>query len=276
MLSLTLRPCDNRIPIEADVVTPDQVVSLSLEEVRRLPVFQGNHQATLGEFFDVAGDASDGAIQIHGDCSTVKWIGTKMTSGRITIEGDVGMHLGSEMSGGSIEVLGNAGDWVGGEMKGGRILVRGNAGHLAGGAYRGSKVGMTGGEILIGGSVGNEVGGSMRRGLIAVGGACGDFVGVGMRAGTVLVYGEPGIRAGAGMKRGTIGLFGLNGREPDLLPTFRYACDYAPSILGVLVRHLRAAGFPVPESAFEVRTVRRYCGDYLESGKGEILAWAAA
>jgi len=173
------------------------------------------------------------------------------------------------MTGGEVVVTGNAADWVGAEMHGGRITVSGNAGHLVGAVYRGGRRGMTGGEILIHGNAGNEIGQTMRRGLIAIGGRSGDAAGFNMLAGSVLLFGETGIRPGAGMRRGTIALLGAEA-VPDMLPTFRYATTYRPAFLRVYLMHLKSIGFPVPDECLD-GGYRRYCGDFLEYGKGEIL-----
>jgi formylmethanofuran dehydrogenase subunit C len=154
-------------------------------------------------------------------------------------------------------------------MRGGLIHVRGDAGHLAGAAYRGSRVGMRGGVLLIDGKAGNEVGAVMRRGLIAVGGGVGDFAGVSMIAGSLFAFGPCGVRHGAGMKRGTLA---FGGTAPPLLPTFRYSCTYRPVFLALYLRRLRAWGLPV-EGRYLSGCWRRYCGDLVALGKGEILVW---
>lgn len=259
------------IPVEAECITPDNLAGKTAAEIAGLPVQHGNAPAPLGEFFQVEGDAGDGEIVLEGDCSRVKWLGAAMTRGRLSIHGNAGMHLGAEMIGGEIRVHGNAGDWVGAEMRGGRIYVHGDAGHLAGAAYRGSRFGMRGGVLLIDGKAGNEIGATMRRGLIAIGGACGDFPGVSMIAGTVFLFGPCGVRAGAGMKRGTIAVFG---ETPPLLPSFRYACTYRPVFLALYLRQLRAWGFAV-EERYLGGCWRRWCGDLVSLGKGEILTWQA-
>ena len=76
------------------------------------------------------------------------------------------------------------------------------------------------------------------------------------------------MRCGAGMKRGSIVLLGTD--NPDLLPTFRSAGSYRPTFLRIYLRHLLTAGWPVPAGALE-SPYRRYSGDSLELGKGEIL-----
>jgi len=262
------------IPIEVDTICLPNVREQPVDEVRRTLVQHGNKQMPLGEFFDVSGSAADDNEMVwRGDCSRVKLIAANLTEGRVRVEGDAGMHLGAEMTGGEVIVDGNAADWVGAEMHGGKIIVKGNAGHLVGAVYRGGRRGMTGGEIHVYGSAGNEIGHTMRRGMIAVGGDSGDAVGFGMIAGTVLLFGETGIRPGAGMRRGTIGLLGTN-RPPDMLPTFKGPATCRPVFLHIFLRYLQAMGFPLPEGCLEAR-YNRYCGDFLELGKGEIFCRAS-
>jgi hypothetical protein len=94
-----------------------------------------------------------------------------------------------------------------------------------------------------------------------------------MVAGTILLCGESGSRFGGGMKRGTIAFLG---RAPDVgpLPTFEFATRYRPTFLRLYLRHLTARGFPLPQGCWEAE-YHRYCGDFLESGKGEVLLRAA-
>jgi formylmethanofuran dehydrogenase subunit C len=268
VLELTLKTTLD-IPLEVDSVRMETVCRQSLDEIRSTPIFQGNRQPLLGDFFEVEGSAEDREIVWRGDCSKVKLIGTHLSAGRIRVEGNAGMHLGAEMTGGEIVVEGNAADWVGAEMHGGRIRVLGHAGHLIGAVYRGGRRGMTGGEILIDGNAGNEIGHTMRRGLIAIGGNAGDGVGFNMIAGTILIFGAAGIRHGASMRRGTIGILG--GTEcPDILPTFRYAGRSRPGFLKLYFDHLKQSGFEFDPAASDAEW-DRYAGDFLEMGKGELL-----
>jgi formylmethanofuran dehydrogenase subunit C len=257
------------IPVEAEVIRPDHLADKTPAEIAALPVQHGNAQLPLGDFFSVAGDAADQEVVVEGDCTRVKMLGAGMRSGRLTIHGNVGMHLGAEMSGGEIRVHGNAGDWVGAELHGGRIHVHGDAGHLVGAGYRGSRHGMRGGTILVDGKAGNEVGSNMRRGLIAVGGDSADFTGVALIAGSVFVFGQPGVRTGANMKRGTIALFG---KPAPLLPTFRFDCVYQPVFMRLYLSQLARWGF-APAQAHLDGSYRRYSGDLVSLGKGEVLFW---
>lgn len=270
-LTLTLRT-PLSIPLEVESIRWEVVREQSADQVSTTLIQSGNRQAEIGEFFHVAGSAADGTLVWQGDLQKVKRIGAGQPNGRVIVEGNAGMHLGSEMTGGEIEVKGNVGDWMGAQMKGGRILVSGSAGDLVGAVYRGGRRGMTGGEIVIAGRAGNEVGVAMRRGLIVVGDSAGDFAGAKMIAGSILVLGNAGIRHGAGMKRGTIGLFGP--RAPELLPTFSSAGLVRPLFLNLISRRLKALGFSNADRLRDL-TVRRYCGDALASGKGEVLVAAA-
>lgn len=269
MLTLELKQ-KSSVPLEVEGLTPDVAKAMSLAEIEKFEMFQGNRKIPLAEFFTVSGDPSDEVFEWQGDLSGVHWIGAKMTSGRMQIHGNAGRHLGSEMTGGEIHVAGDAGDWVGGEMQGGLIHVRGKAGHLIGAAYRGSARGMTKGTILIGGDAGNEIGHTLRRGLIAIGGNCGDLAGFNMLAGTILLFGETGIRHGAGMRRGTIGFFGP---APPMLPTFRLACRYSPEALRLMAMELKRLEFARWEQLLS--PVDLYNGDMIEGGRGEVLVRAA-
>jgi len=256
------------VPLEVEGVIPASVRELTVDQILKLPIFHGNNVVEIGDFFELSGDPSDELLRWEGDLSPVHWIGAKMSSGTIHIEGDCGRHLGSEMSGGEIHVTGNASDWVGGEMHGGLIHVRGRAGHLVGAAYRGSAKGMTNGTILIGGDVGNEVGHTMRRGLIVVGGKAGDLVGFNMLAGSVIVHGEAGIRHGAGMRRGTIAFVGDN--PPPMLSSFRYACRMQPEFFRLIGRMLTEQQFEPGADGLD-GDFDLYHGDFIEGGRGEIL-----
>jgi len=260
---------DTTLPVEAGVISPDRFVGLSQTEVAALPVLLGRRQRTLGDLFEVEGDGAT-EIQIEGDLSHVKWIGQGMTQGRITIQGNVGLHLGSAMQGGEIVVQGNVGAWAGAQMAGGTLRVCGKAGAMLGGPYAGQGRGMRGGIIVVEGDAGGRAGERMRRGLIVVQGNVGEFAGARMIAGTLVVLGSLGARAGAGMKRGTI--VALGGLADGLLPTFRYACTYAPVFLRYYLRRLQAMGLPLTQEQIEA-DCQRFTGDINTIGKGEVLVY---
>jgi len=263
-LTLTLHT-QPAVPLEAEVITPDNMTGLTAAQVVALPVMHGNQAAQLGDFFRVEGEA-DGEVRLVGDLSRIKRIGSGMRGGKLHVDGDVGMHVGAGMVDGEIVVEGSADDWAGAEMQGGRITIKGHAGHSLGSAYRGSSKGMLGGEIIVHGHVGSEAGNSMRRGLIAIGGNTGEFAGVNMLAGTLLVLGELGARAGAGLLRGT-----LISMEPvQMLPTFIFDCVYQPNYLPLYLRHVRALGLPIHDG-FITGAYQRWSGDRVALGRGEVL-----
>lgn len=268
MFKLTLR-VPSSIPLELDGIIPERLAGLSALEVAKLPIQHGNRTEPLGEFFDVTTPPRQVWADLHiaGDTRSVKGVGAGMASGRITVESSVGMHAGARMKGGRIFLDSSAGDWLGAEMTGGEIEVIGDVGNCVGAAYRGSRRGMTGGTIFLRGSAGDELGLLMRRGLIVVGGDCGEFAGASMIAGTIALLGKSGPRLGAGMKRGTI----LTTREPELPSSFRFACEYRPSVLHLFAKQLTQAGSSV---AFGTGMVRCYRGDLLAGGRGEVLVHA--
>ncbi len=265
MLHLTLKQAPV-IPLELDGITPDRLCQCTVTAVAKLPIFYGNRRVELGEFFDVSGDPTRGEISVHGDCSRIKLIGAKMTSGRMIIDGNAGWHAGAGMLGGELVIRGNAGDWIGAEMRGGVIRVEGNAGNQLGAAYRGSRHGMRGGVIHVRGNVGDEAGLLMRRGMIVVDGRVGDFAGASMIAGTLVAFGGAGRALGAGMKRGTLL---VDGKLAELSPGFRYSCDYRPAYLGVLLQELRQLKCQ-PAEALEKAILRCYRGDAVHGCNGEL------
>jgi len=210
-----------RVPIEAQCISPDVFADKNLEEIAKLQLWEGNKQRTLGELFEIEGEAADKPegllIHVHGDVHKVTRIGAGMSAGEIIVHRDVGIHLGEEITGGKITVGGNADSWLGAMMKGGTIEVKGNAGDYVGAAYRGSVKGMRGGTIIIHGNAGNELGCFMRKGLIKVYGSTAQFPGIHMKNGAILIMGDSEGRAGAEMTGGKII---INGKMQEILPTF--------------------------------------------------------
>jgi len=210
-----------KVPVEAECVTPDNFAGKSVDEIAKLPIWEGNKKCFLGELFKIESKTNEPSnettIQVYGDVSKVRRIGAKMCQGKIIVVGDAGMHLGEEMEGGTIMVSGNTGSWTGSMMKNGTIEIKGDAGDYIGAPYRGSTRGMNGGMIVIHGNAGNELGCFMRKGLIKVGGNVGQFVGMHMKDGTIFIQGNSDGRAGAEMTEGKIIVCG---QTPSILPTF--------------------------------------------------------
>jgi formylmethanofuran dehydrogenase subunit C len=260
-LTLTLREQPD-VPLEADTLTPDRLGGA--EDVRALPLWHGNERTRVGEFFAVSGSGDD--VRVEGDLTRVRCVGAGMAAGRLTVAGDVGMHVGARMRGGELRVEGDAGDWAGAGMHGGTLVVRGSAGRGLGGAHPGERAGMRGGEIVVHGDAGAQAGAGLRRGLIAVAGRVGEAAGLRMLAGTIIALGGLGPRAGAGMRRGS--LVTMSRAEP--LATFVFSCVYRPPFLRLYLRRLRTLGLAVSDEQIEGRYAR-WCGDGLELRRGEIL-----
>ncbi len=260
-LALTLREQPD-VPLEADVLTPDRLAGA--QDVAALPLWHGNERARVGDFFAVSGSGDD--VRLEGDLRRVKLVGAGMTAGRLTVAGDVGMHVGSGMRGGELQVEGDAGDWAGAGMRGGTLVVRGSAGRHLGGVHPGERAGMRGGEIVVHGDAGEQAGAGLRRGLIAVAGRVGDAAGLRMLAGTIVALGGLGPRAGAGMRRGSI----VTMSPATPLATFVFSTIHRPPFLRLYLRRLRALGLAISDEQLDGRYAR-WCGDGLELRRGEIL-----
>ena len=210
-----------RVPVYAECLSPDRFADRSVKEIMKFEVWEGNKKRPLGDLFEIHGEAAgspeDLTLKISGDLRKVRMIGVGMTTGKILIDGDVGMRLGERMQGGEILVNGNVDSWTGCMMSGGRIEVKGSAGDYLGAPYRGSRNGLKGGSIIIHGNVGNEAGCFMRGGVIKIYGNARDFVGIHMMGGEILVAGNCQDRAGAGMIDGKIVICG---HVSSILPTF--------------------------------------------------------
>jgi len=214
-------------PLEAETITPDKFAGKSAAEIKKLVLYHGNEEKTIGDFFNVTGtggEVSDTKIILDGDLSNVKRIGEKMTGGEIVINSNVGMHVGNNMSGGKILVNGNADDWAGAMLKGGELEITGDAGHYVGAAYRGFWKGMENGLIKVHGKIGNEaltwVRGSKpaKRFPTLICGGAGSFLGIHSHGGTIIVNGDCDRCIGADQVRGTIV---IKGKMSRILPSYK-------------------------------------------------------
>lgn len=254
---ITLTPKQRfQVPVDAENIQPDRFETKTVEEIKALPVWEGNRRRVLADLFHIESEeapSSDNAtIRVVGDLTKLKKIGAKMSFGRILVDGSVGMRLGEDMRGGVITVTGNTDSWAGTMMKAGRIEVRGNVGDYVGAAYRGSTEGMRGGTIEVHGDAGSEVGCFMRNGLIKIQGNVGAFAGMHMREGTILVEGDSYGRLGAEMRGGKIIVLG---HVPSILPTFTVTS----------VRKRAKAGPEQVSGPFYMFT-----GDVAENGEGRL------
>jgi formylmethanofuran dehydrogenase subunit C len=206
------------LPIEAEIIIPSNF----LDPEPDLVVCRGNKELLLDEIFvktveGTAGNVDEVELVIRGDSSRIKRVGEYMDGGKITIEGNIGMHCGNFMSAGTIEIHGNADAWLGREMVGGQIICHGHAGDYCGGGYRGEKKGMRGGTIEVFGNSGDFTAETLTGGTVIVNGNSGDLTGVEMHDGTLIVRGDCS-RVCGNMNGGTCYVYGT---VYDMIPTFR-------------------------------------------------------
>ncbi len=247
-VSLTLRR-DTGDRIDGSAITPDALATLASPDIGKLSCWIHGQRVSLGDVFQIAGERSDD-VRIEGDLSRVDGLGTGMSRGTLSIDGDVGDNTGVAMSGGLLRIKGSAGDRLGGPVPG-------------------ASRGMTGGEIIVTGNVGTDAARRVRRGLVVIGGDAGQGAAHAMIAGTILVAGRIAPGAGLWSKRGSV--IALGGVEIPV--TYRYACTYHPPYLPVLLRYLqRERGFAT-HARFATGPYRRWTGDVADVGKGEILEW---
>ena len=262
------------IPIEAENITPDRVAGKQISEIEKLPVYEGNKQRNVSDFFEISGDVAEEVgeqvIVLAGDTTLVKYIGSSMSSGKIIVEGNAGMHLGSRMTGGEIQVKGSVDDWAGAEMSGGYIRINKNAGNRLGSAYRGSPEGMTGGVIVVDGNIGQECGAFLRRGMIVIRGTVAPFAGVHMNGGQIFAFGHVSKRLGASAK-GNGGFIACLGGVEQMLPTYIYDSTYKPVFMRVYLQQL-SENLGVKEAAnFMDTQFERFSGDLACGGNNEIF-----
>jgi formylmethanofuran dehydrogenase subunit C len=213
MATVTLKP--TKVPelmLEGYSITPDAFAGKNPAQIAALPAHEGKIHVTLGDFFAVSGEAgataADTDIVIAGDVSRVKYIGSKMTAGTVTVNGNTDMYTGGWMKGGKIHVTGNVDSFCGIQMEGGELLVDGDAKNHVGCAYRGDWRGMKGGTIRIKGSAGNDIGTFMLGGTIIIEKNAFIHVSTHAEGGTVVIKGDVEGRVGGQMVKGDMYVLG--------------------------------------------------------------------
>jgi formylmethanofuran dehydrogenase subunit C len=257
--------------IEVDGLTPDRLVHLSGQEIARLPVWRGGERLAVGDVFDVRGSRAPSLV-VEGAGPYVHGLGRGMAGGDLLIDGDAGHFTGAGMSGGVIIVKGSVGDDGAAGMSGGAFEVTGQCGDRLGAARPGESRGMTGGEIIVRGHAGRQVAAGCRRGLVVVGGNVGAGAAQRMIAGSLFVFGAVAGGAGQFNKRGSLVAFG----DIDIPASYRYACAYRPPHIRVTLMYLARRHSMAVDPRHVNGVFRRFCGDALPPGKGEILVWAEA
>ena len=232
--------------VDAARLGPDHLAGLDPGAVAGtiLPTTSGDR--ALGDLFAVArGDGPDDAIVLEGDFRRFVRIGSGMTRGRLTVEGD-------------------AGDRAGEGMRGGILLITGCAGDETGAPLPGAAFGQSGGVLIVRGRAGAAAGCRMRRGFLALGGG-GGATGAALLAGTIVLFSAPGAGTGAMMRRGTIVV--LEPFQPG--PMFARSGRTEAPWLAPFWDALAAAGRPA--AAGPATTFMRWRGDLADGARGEIL-----
>ena len=254
-----------RLRVDMRGVTPSACEGLTLPEIERRQVTQGNESMPLAEWFQID-RTDDDAWVFEADLGRFDRVGWQMCSGRIVVQGSVGDYAGGCMSGGELRVMGAAGALAACEMSGGRLTIEGSVGDFAAGSLPGSIDGMRGGVLVVKGHAGARFGDRMRRGSALVFGDAGDFLASRMVAGTVAVGGAAGAHAGFAMRRGSV-VFA--GPAPVVASTFVPALVEAGVIWQLLARDLAGHGGPFAQLA--KRRPVRHLGDLAADGKGELI-----
>jgi formylmethanofuran dehydrogenase subunit C len=234
MNTVTLTPTKKpEIILEADSITPDAFAGKTAEQIAQLPVYQGKQDCTLGEFFAVTGQAAPNAaetrIVITGDCSRVKFIGSKMTAGEVIVNGDTDMYTGAWMKGGKLHVKGNVHSFCGLGMEGGEFLIDGNAGNFLAASYRGDWRGMQGGLIRVKGNVGSDICSFMNGGTVIVEGNADIHIMTHAEGGKIIIKGNVHRRIGGQMVKGEAYLFGT---VDVMMPGYKYVRDVEMEVDG--------------------------------------------
>jgi len=253
--------------IDCSPLTSDLLVDKSVADIAAIELVIGNGSERVDALFDVSGDDT-ADIKFVSSTDKLDFIGRNMTSGKITVEGNVGGYLGLFLDGGEIEVNGNTGIYTACEMKSGQIKVNGNAGDFVGGVRPGYRNGMSGGVVIVTGNTGARTGDHMRRGMILIEGNAGDYCGGRMISGTIAVLGGVGTHLGYAMKRGTLLL--TQAPAQGISANFNDCGSHTLAFLPLLFN-----SFAKLDSKFAnvepFSRVQRYAGDVAGIGMGEIL-----
>ncbi len=219
--------------LEADNISPDQFAGKKASEIAQLHTYEGRDQTTLGQYFEVSGDAgataADTRIVVRGDCRRVKYIGMKMSAGEVLVEDSTDMYTGAWMQGGKLLVRGDVNAFAGIGMKGGEFIIEGNAGNYLGAAYRGDWRGMQGGIIRVKGNAGSDIGYFMNGGTIVVDKDVDVHVATHADGGTVIIKGNAKSKVGGQMVGGEIYIYGT---VDVMMPGFKYVEDIEKEVDG--------------------------------------------
>ena len=264
-LSLKSHP---KFTLDMSPITPEKLQDLTLDKIKKIKLGYGKEKVKVDSLFTVKGSDKSNIV-INKSHNQLFCIGKEMSTGSITVNGNVGDFLGQSMKkGGEITVNGNAGSWTGNGMSGGRINVNGDVLDYTGAGLPGDAFGMTNGLINISGNAGDRVGDRMRRGIIIIQGRSGNYCGSRIHAGTIIALDKVGKHPGEGMRRGTV----ILAKKPaHISSTFKSCGNLKMQFLRLLFTQLSKI-----DNEFEFFSkygpeAHRFAGDIARNGKGEIL-----
>lgn len=270
-LTLQLRPEVDQ-PVDISSVTPSAVSGRTLEQLSRMKLPTRTGRLTLGEAFDISGDADQGLV-LESHSGLLERAAAGLTEGSLGLRGHFGDRVAEGMRGGQVELRGRCEHYAANSMRGGQLSIRGEAGDWLGGALPDAVTGLNGGTVIVNGRIGDMAGYRMRRGLVLVNGDAGAYLGARMVAGTIVVTGAVGAHAGFNMRRGTLAV-----RDDALaIPTNFADCGVTESVYGALLAaqikkvSRRAAAF-----ISSAKHTHLYRGDITNGGLGELLVFATS
>jgi formylmethanofuran dehydrogenase subunit C len=233
--------------VDAARLAPEHLADLNPAAAARVTLPTTSGDAAIGDLFTLTHtDDRGGAVDLEGDLGRFDRLGSGMTGGRLTVEGNAGVRAGEG-------------------MRGGILLICGDAGDNAGAPLPGASEGQAGGVLIVRGRAGGFAGSRMRRGFMGLGGA-GEAAGTALIAGTIILLSAPGTGTGAMMRRGTIVV--LAPFQPG--PMFARSGRTVAPWLGPYGNALAAAGLRAPANPATASFVR-YRGDLADGARGEIL-----
>lgn len=260
--------------IHADVLRPEVLCTLSMDEVADTRLVVGARNTRLGDLFEIQtlpGEVGLPRLQVDGSPRFL-YLGCGMESGALEVEGDAGMLAGAGLKGGTLRIRGRAGHLAGAGMIGGLLRIDGDAGDRLGGPLPGGSRGLAGGEILVTGKAGDDTGLHQRGGLLVAALGTGRHPGRQMHGGTLLVLQGPLLLPALDAHGGSI----LGPLSRERLPAgFRRNGPVRLVWLRILKRRLNELELQVPEDALRFldaeEPLEMWNGDLLSEGRGEVL-----
>ncbi len=250
--------------LDLSALTPDLLAGKPLAAIATILLPYGRKQLRVDEVFNLHGEDTDNIVFTNSD-ARLDYIGSKMKSGTITVNGNAGAYLGFQMRDGKLTVHGDVDAYAASGMSGGLLHIQGNAGDFLAAAIVGERKGMKGGTVIVTGNAGDRVGDQMRRGILLIEGNAGSYCASRMLAGTIGVLGTVGEYVGYGMRRGTL----LLSSKPAMHATLQDCGAHTLPFLSLMFKSF--GELPSKFAKINKNRVLRYAGDTANNGKGEIL-----